>query len=74
MYAVKGGHIDTVKVLMECEFLKYDLKNKVCAPLALALALPLSLCVLLFFLLNTKLPHPTVALAPVSSSHSNFVL
>ena len=31
MYAVKGGHIDTLKVLMECEFLKYDLKNKVCA-------------------------------------------
>ena len=47
MYAVKGGHIDTVKMLMECEFLKYDLKNKVCAPLALAV--PLSLCVLLFF-------------------------
>ena len=31
MYAVKGGHIDTVKGLMECEFLKYDLQNKVCA-------------------------------------------
>ena len=34
MHAVKGGHIDTVKVLMECKFLKYDLQNKVCVPLA----------------------------------------
>ena len=29
MYAVSGGHLDTVKELMNYEFLKYDHQNKV---------------------------------------------
>ncbi len=31
MYAVKGGHIDTVRELVRSEFLKYDVKNSVSA-------------------------------------------
>ena len=29
MYAVSGGHLDTVKELMKYEFLKYDHQNEV---------------------------------------------
>ena len=74
MYAVKGGHIDTVKVLMECEFLKYDLKNKVCAqpypPTSLSLPPPpppppLQLtCAILSYNLFCRISRMSIMLLP----------
>lgn len=32
MYAVKGGHTDTVRELMKYDFIRCDIENKVLAP------------------------------------------